>query len=131
MAPETARAGAGFRGARGGHLGERAADARRQAAVAGPIRVSTRGGWTASQAAMRIRVVEHVADLVGAGQQHQLRERVDVEVDRRAVREQEALLREVDPELGVGVALDELEQPLVGRRVDDDRQHPVLQRVAA
>ena len=74
---------------------------------------------------------EEVAELVRARQDHPLGERVDVEVDGRAVGQQDALLGEVDGQLGVGVGREELEQPGVGRRVDDDRQHAVLEAVAA
>ena len=49
------------------------------------------------------RPCHDVADLVGARQQHQLGERVDVEVDRRRPAGA-PLLGEVDPQLGVGVA---------------------------
>ena len=61
------------------------------------------------------------------GQQHPLGERVDLEVDRRAVGQQDALLGQVDRQLGVGIVLDEVPQPSVDLRRDDDRQHAVLE----
>ena len=75
--------------------------------------------------------VEEVAKLVGPREHHVLAERVDVEIDGRAVGEQDALLGQVDRQLGVRVGRDEVAQPLVGRRVDDDRQQAVLEAVAA
>ena len=65
---------------------------------------------------------EEVAELVRARQHHPLRERVDLELDRRAVRQQDAALGQVDRQRGLGVGLQQREQPGVGRRIDDDRQ---------
>ena len=93
--------------------------------------VSTRGGCAASQAAISASFEQEVAELVGPGQEHLLGERVDLEVDRRAVRQQHAFLGEVDGQLRVGVALDQLPQPAVDLRRHDDRQQPVLEAVAA
>src|SRR5690349_13557394 len=74
---------------------------------------------------------EQVAELVGAREEHALGERVDLEVDGRAVRQEDALLGEVDGELGIGLALEQLEQSLVRDPVDDDRQDAVLEAVVA
>src|SRR5918993_586436 len=71
-----------------------------------------------------------VPDLVRAGQQHHLAERVDVEVERGAIRQQDALLRQVDAQLERGVRLYGVQQPLVGLGIHDDRQHAVLEGVA-
>src|SRR5215210_164537 len=75
-------------------------------------------------------VPKQVAHLVGAREQHQPGERVDVERERLTAGKRHRLRLEVDSELGLGIGRDEVEQRLVARPVDDDRQQPVLQGVA-
>ena len=96
-----------------------------------PASVSTRAGCVDFPGRDRRLLRQQVAELVGAGEDHLLGERVDVEVDRRAVRQEDALLGQVDGQLGVGVAGEQLEESRMRRRVDHDRQHAVLEAVAA
>src|SRR5450759_1261995 len=79
-----------------------------------------------------LRELRHdVADLVRAGEQHPPGERVDREVDRRAVRQEDSLLGEVHGELRVGFGGEQVEEPGVRGRVQDHRQDTVLERVDA
>ena len=67
-----------------------------------PTRVSTRAGWAASQASIVGSLAEQVADLVGAGEEHQPGERVDLERQVLVARQVDDLRLEVDRQLGVG-----------------------------
>jgi hypothetical protein len=95
----------------------------------GAMRVSTRGGWTDSQAATASAwssaypISSVPARSISFANGSMSKSMVEPSGSRN-------LLREVDAGAPRRGSRSRLEQPLVGRRVDDDRRHPVLQGVA-
>jgi len=76
-------------------------------------------------------LAQQVAELVGAGQEHPLRERVHVEREVLVAGQVDDLRVEVDRQLGVRSLPEEIEELAMALRLDGDREQAVLQAVAS
>src|SRR5213075_3294846 len=77
----------------------------------------------------RGQLANQVAHLVGAGEKHQPRKRIDLEREILIARQMDDLRLEIDREPGAGISRDQLEQLAMLLGLDDDREKPVLEGI--